>query len=149
MDGRAPAPSLRQLRRDIAQLDHLFVRLVAARMRLARLAIETRRARGAGTTDAAQERRVRLRARQWAREAELSAELVDGLFRAVIEAGKAVGESLDRHDVSLASEPKAVRVALAGTIVARHRSATAHLETVLRSIQRDELASDQVGDGPP
>lgn len=95
-----------------------------------------------------QQRRVRLRARQWAHETELSAELVDGLLRTLIEAGKDAGVSFDRPDVSLASDPKAARIALAATMAARRRFAASHLETVFRSVQRDELVSDKVGDGP-
>ncbi len=69
-------------------MDHLLIRLVATRLRVAQRAIRTRTSQGGNVSDPAQERRVVDRARRWALESGVPPELVDRLFRELMESAK-------------------------------------------------------------
>ena len=88
MRSAAYPPSLDELREEIARLDHLLIRLVATRLRVAQRAIRTRTSVGGDVSDPAQERRVVDRARRWALESGVPPELVDRLFRELMESAK-------------------------------------------------------------
>ena len=76
------------MRHDIEEIDRAIVLLVAARVEAACTAIRYRTEGGAEVTDPIQESRVLARARGWADQAGLSPELVETIFRAMLEAGK-------------------------------------------------------------
>ncbi len=88
MPSAAYPPSLGELREEIARLDHLLIRLVANRLKVAQRAIRTRTSLGGDVSDPAQERRVVDRARRWALESGVPPELVDRLFRELMESAK-------------------------------------------------------------
>jgi chorismate mutase len=88
MDARPPSPSLSDLRSELAHVDRELVGLLARRLRVARTAIRMRVASGEPVTDRVQERRVRDRAQRWALELGVAPELVDRLFRDLIQTGK-------------------------------------------------------------
>lgn len=79
---------LARRRREIERLDRAIVLLLAARLEAAGRAIAWRSARGREPTDPAQERRVLLRSRRWARDLGVPEELVERLFQTLIEEGK-------------------------------------------------------------
>jgi len=85
---RARPDSLYQLRRELESVDRGIVVLLATRLALAQRAIRVRTSKGADPTDLAQERRVLERGRQWARRLGVPEELVDDLFRTLVEEGK-------------------------------------------------------------
>jgi chorismate mutase len=86
-------PTLDDLRAEIARIDHALVRLVAARLRAARRAIRLRTATGETVTHRTQELVVLDRARRWAEEAAVSPELMVGVVRRLVEAGKEWAET--------------------------------------------------------
>ncbi len=88
MSSAARPPSLDDLREEIARIDHLLIRLVATRLRVAQRAIRTRTRQGGDVSDPAQERRVVDRARRWALESGVPPELVDRLVRELMESAK-------------------------------------------------------------
>lgn len=81
-------PALRDLREEIARIDHAIVLLVAARVRAARRAIRLRLAAGEEVTHGTQERAVLDRARLWAEEVAVSPEFIERLMHALVDAGK-------------------------------------------------------------
>ncbi len=88
MNGQIPDPTLRELREEIARIDHAIVFLVAARIRVARRAIEWRAAHGEDRTNRNQELIVRDRAREWAKQVALPPEFAAHLIQALVVAGK-------------------------------------------------------------
>lgn len=80
--------SLAQLRQEIENVDRSLVLLLAARLDAAQRTLRFRSSHERRTTDGTQERRVLLRARGWARELGVPEQLVDTLFRTLIEEGK-------------------------------------------------------------
>jgi chorismate mutase len=81
-------PALRDLREEIARIDHAIVMLVAARVRAARRAIRLRLAAGEEVTHGTQERAVLDRARLWAEEVAVSPDFIERLMHALVDAGK-------------------------------------------------------------
>jgi len=79
---------LGDLRDEIARIDRALVLLVAARLRVAREAIRVRTATGDPVTHRTQEFVVLDRARGWALENGVSPDLVVGVLRRLVEAGK-------------------------------------------------------------
>jgi len=95
MDARTPSRSLNDLRAELARLDRELVELLGARLRVARHAIRLRVSAGEAVTNRAQERLVLSRAHRWSIELGISPELVDRVFRDLIQCGK-VGEGPGR-----------------------------------------------------
>ncbi len=149
VDGSLPIPSLSELRSEIERLDRILVRLVALRLSLARHAIERRRGRGEGPTDLVQERRVVSRARRWAIESDVSPELVEGLLRSLIEAGKSSSGLSPR--ARLSRDPMQERFAAADEPPAGllPGPVPGGLEAIVRSVERHKLASHEIGDRAP
>ena len=87
-DAEGTAVPLEEVRARLEEIDRDLLRLVAARLEAANLAIRIRIEQGEEVCDPAQERRVLARARRWADEAGLPPALVETIFRALIEAGK-------------------------------------------------------------
>jgi len=81
--------SLADRRRELESVDRSIVLLLAARLDAARRALRVRVAEERQLTDRAQERRVLLRSRGWAEELGLPPDLVEALFRSLMEEGKA------------------------------------------------------------
>jgi len=92
-DRAAAEGSLTSLRHDLEEIDRALVLLVAARLEAAGAAIEHRTQRGEPMVDRAQEARVVARAQKWATEVGISPEVVERVFREIVEAGKARFES--------------------------------------------------------
>lgn len=88
MNDPIPDPTLRELREEIARIDHAIVFLVAARIRAARRAIEWRTVHGEDRTNRSQELIVRDRTREWAKQVALPPEFAAHLIQALIVAGK-------------------------------------------------------------
>lgn len=86
--GREPY-SLTVLRQEIESVDREIVLLLAARLDAAQRAIHERVALNRPVTDGRQEGRVLERSRAWADDLGLPRELVDHLFRSLVEEGKA------------------------------------------------------------
>ncbi|HYA55090.1 MAG TPA: chorismate mutase [Thermoplasmata archaeon] len=82
------ADPLESVRRDLARIDRAIVLLVAARIEAAVEAIRLRSQRDGRVASPAQEVRVLERARRWAVELGVSPEVIEVIFRAVIESGK-------------------------------------------------------------
>lgn len=81
--------SLDRVRNEIESVDRSIVLLLAARLDAARRALSLRAPSEHRVTDPGQERQVLSRAQAWAQDLGLPAPLVEGLFRALIEEGKA------------------------------------------------------------
>lgn len=88
MNGPEPDQTLRELREEIARIDHAIVLLVAARLRAARRAIDWRAAHGEDQTNRDQELVVRDRAREWARQVAVPPEFAVHVIQALVNAGK-------------------------------------------------------------
>ena len=128
LDARERDP-LARVRQEIESVDRTIVLLLAARLDAARRALQLRLARDHRLTDREQEGRVRERGREWAEELGVSPELVDHLFGALMEEGKARfrrSEGLEESAVVavFVAPPK-------GTVVHRRRSPRLELETRL------------------
>ncbi len=87
------AVALVEARARLEEIDRALLRLVAARLEAANLAIRIRIEQGEEVCDPAQERRVLARARCWANGAGLPPVLAETIFRALIEAGKERAET--------------------------------------------------------
>lgn len=87
MDVRA-SRELERLRKEIEELDRALVRLIAARCRASSRAVRVRLSAGGPLTDPHQERHVLDRARTAGGALGLPGDLVDELFRALLQAGK-------------------------------------------------------------
>ncbi len=112
MDAEPGSKSLAELRAELARVDREIVRLVSARLRLARSAIRLRLEAGESVTNRVQERLVRDRAHRWAIELGVSPELIDRLFRDVVQCGKAGAQSLRSGPSATARQRTAVAAAL-------------------------------------
>jgi chorismate mutase len=86
---RSEVELLHRSRQEIESIDRSIVWLLAARLDAARRALHIRTERGTPLTDRDQEHRVLGRSREWAEEVGVPAEMVDRLFRSLIEEGKA------------------------------------------------------------
>ncbi|MFZ0699661.1 MAG: chorismate mutase [Thermoplasmata archaeon] len=80
--------SLAAYRREIAEIDRGIVLLLADRWATVRETMGFKRSRHLPLFDEAQEERVLARSRRWARELDLSAPVVDRLFRSIMEEGR-------------------------------------------------------------
>jgi len=96
MEAHTPPRALVDLRAELARIDRELVELLGARLRVARRAIRVRVSAGEAITNRAQERQVRDRAHRWAIELRIPPELVDRLFRELIQCGKAGVGSYER-----------------------------------------------------
>ena len=86
---RSTDVSLASIRRDLEQIDHSIVLLVAARLEAACSAIQLRSAVDGQIAYPVQEAWVIERARAWAGQLGLPPALAEAIFRAIVEAGKA------------------------------------------------------------
>lgn len=87
--GNPTGGRLEQHRREVESIDRSLVLLLAARLAAAQRAIAARSEGGGPIADREQERRVIDRGHRWARQFGVPEELVDRLFRTMIEEGKA------------------------------------------------------------
>ena len=86
---RVDPEALAAARLEIEHIDRSIACLIAARLEAAVRALQLRTSHGEGVTDPRQEHLVRERARGWATELGIPARLLDELYGALIEAGKA------------------------------------------------------------
>ena len=90
-DAIRPSPeemSLDELRREIEEIDHEIVELIARRTYVAETVAEVKSQRELPTTDEDQEQRVMERAGQNAKQFDVDANLVKAIFRLLIELNK-------------------------------------------------------------
>jgi chorismate mutase len=80
---------LARLRTEIEGIDRALLLLLVARMNAAGRAIDARIARGEPVTDTLQEQKVMDRSRGWGEQLGLPRPLVEGLFRDLLDTGKA------------------------------------------------------------
>lgn len=79
---------LRELREELARIDHALVVLMAARLRAAHRAVRIRRAFGEPATNSVQELVVLDRAREWSEEFGVPPSLAVRMVQVLVDAGK-------------------------------------------------------------
>lgn len=90
MSSSRPDPgALAAVRQEIESIDRSIALLIAARLDAALRALRLRNGTGASVTDHGQERRVLDRGRRWADELGIPPRMLEELYRALVEEGKA------------------------------------------------------------